>query len=35
MFVFGGIGNGFPLVEVLDVYVGAEIGYTIGLSDGI
>ena len=31
---FGGSGEGYPLVELLDVYVGAEIGYTIGMTDG-
>ena len=30
----GGIGEGYPLVELLSVYGGAEIGYSNGISDG-
>ena len=33
-FFFGGIGEGYQLVELLSVYVGAEIGYPNGISDG-
>ena len=33
-FFFGGIGEGYPLVELLSVYGGAEIGYPNGISDG-
>ena len=35
MCCFGGSGEGYPLLELLGVYCGSEIGSTIGMSDGI
>ena len=35
MCCFGGSGEGYPLLELLGVYCGSEIGSTMGMSDGI
>ena len=31
---FGGSGEGYPLVELLGAYAGAEIGSSNGITDG-
>ena len=34
-FFFGGRGEGYPLLDWLGIYSRADIGSTIGMSDGI